>query len=172
MAQKSTANNARTTQVKTTQSNNAPVMPPQPEPQEDSGSSFGRVVENIVHGFALVAITLLTFRFFLLLFGASTSSAFVRFIYRSSEVVMAPFRGIFPSQVSEDSVHYLDFSALFAIVAYALLAYWMKNLIKRSETKARNEETKARNEQWEAQQRMMQSSTTTTTTTKRNQSIQ
>lgn len=138
---------------------NVPVAPP---PPEESSSSFGRVVASIVHGFSVVAITLLTFRFFLLLLGANPVSGFVNFIYRTSEVVMAPFDGIFPTQAGEDGVHILDFSALFAIIVYALLAYWMSRLIKSWE---RKDQLAA----WKAQQEMLQSQSvvTTTTTTKK-----
>lgn len=144
--------------TKTKTQNTTSQLPP--ELQEDKGTPIGRTVINIIHGFALVAITLLTFRFVMLLAGASTTSSFVRFIYRTSDAVMAPFRGIFPPQVSEDGVHYLDFSALFAIVVYALLAWWMASMIRKWERKDKLEE-------WKAQQEMLQNRTTTTTTTTR-----
>ena len=140
-----------TTKTKTYKAQELP-----PELQEDQGTSLGQITIKIIHGFALVAITLLTFRIFLLLFGASTTSSFVRFIYRTSDMVMAPFRGIFPPQVSEDGVHYLDFSALFAIVVYALLAYWMASIISKWDRQQKLE-------QWRAHQEMTESATTTTT---------
>ena len=154
MAQSNANKSRSTSQTKSTQTYQAPP----PDLEEDKGSSFGRVVANIVHGFSMVAITLLTFRFFLLLLGANPTSGFVNFIYRTSDVVMAPFDGIFPTQAGENSVHILDFSALFAIIAYALLAYWMSRLIKRYERADKVAE-------WNAQQQMIQSQSTVTETT-------
>ncbi len=96
--------------------------------------SFGQIVIYIIHGFTVIAETLLAFRFALLLFGANPDVAFTEWIYNSSDVVLAPFRGIFPArEISEVSI--LDFSTLFAMIVYLLISYWLSNLIKKWEEK-------------------------------------
>lgn len=93
--------------------------------------TMAEMVVYSVRIFALVAITLLTLRFFLLLFGANPSSSFTEWIYNSSAIVLQPFRGIFNSRVvSEETGSILDVSVLFAIIMYMLLAYWMGTLIE------------------------------------------
>lgn len=70
----------------------------------------------------------LAFGFFLLLFGASTSAPFVRFVYRVAYEFMYPFRGIFPNhQVGETG--YLSVAGLFAIIAYLFLGAGLQSLI-------------------------------------------
>lgn len=98
--------------------------------------SFGQIVIYIIYGFMVIAETLLAFRFALLLLGASPDAAFTEWIYNSSDVVLAPFRGIFPArEISEVSI--LDFSTLFAMIVYLLISYWLSNLIKKWEEKKR-----------------------------------
>lgn len=89
---------------------------------------FSRAISYVVYGFVVVAIVSLVFAFFLLLFGASTSAPFVRFVYRVAHEFMYPFRGIFPShQVGETG--YLSVAALFAIIAYLFLGAALQSLI-------------------------------------------
>jgi uncharacterized protein YggT (Ycf19 family) len=81
-----------------------------------------------VYAFVLVALTILAFGFFLLLFGANPDASFAEWIYRSLARVMAPFRGIFePVRVDGDSV--LDPSILFAMVVYGLVGLVLNALI-------------------------------------------
>jgi hypothetical protein len=87
----------------------------------------GRAIVWLVYAFAIAAIVIATTAFFLELFGASTSSGFVQWVYRSASRVTAPFRGIFPSHVNGQSV--LDVSLLFAIIMYALFALLVNTLI-------------------------------------------
>jgi hypothetical protein len=87
----------------------------------------GRAIVWLVYAFAIVAIVIATIAFFLQLFGASTSSGFVQWIYRSASRITAPFRGIFPSHTNGQSV--LDVSLLFAIIMYALFALLVNTLI-------------------------------------------
>jgi uncharacterized protein YggT (Ycf19 family) len=86
------------------------------------GVSFlriGRWLVMFVYGFVLLAVTILGIAFVLRLFDASTSASFVRWIYRSTDIVMQPFRGIFPP-VKGESGSVLDLSILFAMVMYFL----------------------------------------------------
>jgi uncharacterized protein YggT (Ycf19 family) len=81
-----------------------------------------------VYAFVLVALTILAFGFFLLLFGANPDASFAEWIYRSLARVMAPFRGIFePVRLDGDSV--LDPSILFAMIVYGLVGLLLNGLI-------------------------------------------
>lgn len=87
-----------------------------------------RALTYFVYGYALVACSFLGLGFFLLLFGANSTTPFVKFVYETAQVFLAPFRGIFPlRQVSETG--YFSPSALFAIMMYLLLALGMNTLI-------------------------------------------
>ena len=53
-----------------------------------------RFLTYLVYAFVLVALTILAFGFFLLLFGANPDAQFAEWVYRSLARVMAPFRGL------------------------------------------------------------------------------
>ena len=72
---------------------------------------------NLVLG---VAWTLLGLRFILRLFGANPTNGFVDWIYTASGDVLAPFRGIFTTANFDGFT--IDFSALFAMLVYGLIA--------------------------------------------------
>ena len=81
--------------------------------------------------FALVE-GFLAIRFLLKIFGASASNGFVNWIYEMSDVLLSPFRGIFPVKVFE-STYILEFSTLFAMLMYAVagiaLAYLLQVMV-------------------------------------------
>ena len=88
----------------------------------------GRALVYLVYFFVTVALIVLTFGFFLLLFGANPDAAFAEWVYRSLDRVMAPFRGIFESiQLDGESV--LDVSVLFAMIVYGIVAIALRALI-------------------------------------------
>ena len=88
----------------------------------------GRFLTYIIYAFVLVALTILAFGFFLLLFGASPDAPFAEWVFRSLARVMAPFRGIFePVPVDGDSI--LDPSILFAMIVYGLAGMLLSSLI-------------------------------------------
>ena len=71
---------------------------------------------------------LIGIRVFLKLFGGSTTAPFVAWIYETTEPLLAPFAGIFPNpQISGGFI--LEFSALFALIVYALVGYLANHLI-------------------------------------------
>jgi len=70
--------------------------------------------------FALVE-GFLAIRFMLKLFGANASNDFVSWWYEMSDVLLSPFRGIFPAKVFENT-YVLEFSTLFAMLMYAFAA--------------------------------------------------
>ncbi len=88
----------------------------------------GRALVYLVYFFVTVALIVLTFGFFLLLFGANPDAAFAEWVYRSLDRVMAPFRGLFESiQLNGKSV--LDVSVLFAMIVYGIVAMALRSLI-------------------------------------------
>ena len=89
----------------------------------------GRALVYLVYFFVTVALIVLTFGFFLLLFGANPDAAFAEWVYRSLDRVMAPFRGLFESiQLNGKSV--LDVSVLFAMIVYGIVAMALHALIE------------------------------------------
>lgn len=92
-------------------------------------TDLGRIVSGVFNFIVGVAILGLVFRVLLRLFGANPTADFVRFIYDSTTPLLSPFRGIFQSEViSKD--HVLEFSTLFAIVIYLLVAWLVTELIE------------------------------------------
>lgn len=67
-------------------------------------------------------------RFLLLLFGANAEAGFVDFVYRVSDVWMAPFLAVFDTQRVAGSV--FEWSALVALVVYAFIAWGLVALVR------------------------------------------
>ena len=86
-----------------------------------------RIVVLFVYAVVLVNLVLLSLGFVMRLFGASTDASFTRWVYRSVDRIMEPFRGMFPSQVSGDSV--FDTSLLFAMIVYAMIGIALHLLV-------------------------------------------
>ena len=78
--------------------------------------------------FAL-AEAFLGLRLILKLFGANVSNGFVQWIYETSDAVLDPFRGIFPTQIFK-STFVLEFSTIFAMIIYALVAMLLVYVIE------------------------------------------
>jgi len=70
---------------------------------------------------------LIAVRFVLLLLGANAEAAFVNMIYTVSGIFMAPFGRIFETQHFGNNS--IEWSALVAIVVYALIAWGLTALI-------------------------------------------
>lgn len=89
-----------------------------------------RAMVWFLYAITVVTVVVLLLAFVLRLLGASTDAAFTRWVYRSSESMMRPFRGIFPVQeVGEQSV--VDVSLLIGAVAYLMLAVGVDALVQR-----------------------------------------
>lgn len=97
---------------------------------------IGRFIAGLINFFVGVAEIFLGLRVLLRLFGANASNGFVQWVYDSSSVLLQPFRGIFPTaEVAPGSV--VDFSALFAMLVYALIGMaflWLANWMTPRET--------------------------------------
>jgi uncharacterized protein YggT (Ycf19 family) len=72
--------------------------------------------------------TIIAIRFLLKLFGASTQSSFVRFMYDITAPLVAPFHGIF-NTVSEGRA-VLEPESLVAMVIYTLIGWGIISLIR------------------------------------------
>lgn len=68
-------------------------------------------------------------RIVLKLFGASTAAPFVQWIYETTEPLLAPFAGMFPSPRLSDGF-ILEFSALFGLMVYAFVGYLLTDLLE------------------------------------------
>ena len=77
--------------------------------------------------FSLIGI-LLIFRFLLKLFGASTASAFVSFIYENTQPLLAPFLFAFPTP-SISGKFVIEFTTLFALFVYGFISYILEEIL-------------------------------------------
>jgi YggT family protein len=77
-------------------------------------SVFIRLVASFVEG-------LLGIRFVLKLFGASTRSTFVSWVFQNTEPLLNPFKNMFPSPALSGFA--IEFSTLFALIIYALIGF-------------------------------------------------
>ncbi len=75
----------------------------------------------VVYLVLVIYVIILLIAFLLLLLGANPTAGFVDWIYGASTRIMAPFRGIFPTQELSDKAVF-EPSYLFAIVIYTILA--------------------------------------------------
>ncbi len=110
-----------------------PARPPAAESAREPPSSrvagaavvslwVGRVLVWLVYAFATVAAILLLIAFFLQLTGANPAAPFAAWVYRSSDVLLKPFRSLYPTATVHDSRSELNLSVVFAIFMYGLFA--------------------------------------------------
>lgn len=85
-------------------------------------------LEAIINFFVGLAELILGLRVLFLLIGANGSSSFVNWIYKTSDTLISPFRGIFNGQTISHG-HILDFTALFAMLMYALFGFLLTSLL-------------------------------------------
>jgi hypothetical protein len=92
--------------------------------------SLARVRQFVDYAFGVV-YGLLALRFLLGLIGARSGAGFVRLIDGLSGPLVAPFRGILPTQqVAPDQSFTFAPSLLVALVAYALLHFAIKGMLR------------------------------------------
>jgi YggT family protein len=91
---------------------------------ESIGSWLSRIVAFV---FGVIELLILV-RFVLRLFGANTQSMFVQWVQQASGIFMAPFIAIFGAQTINGAS--VEWSALVAIVVYALIAWVIVALIR------------------------------------------
>ena len=110
----------------------APVQLAQPLPstqpvQRSPGVSVAERAAQITYLVLGVVEALIITRVILKLLAANPEAGFVRFVYTVSAPLVAPFQGIFPTPVTQNSV--LELSALVAIAVYAVIAWALARLI-------------------------------------------
>lgn len=105
----------------------APASAPGPVSISEEGRYNFRAAAVV--GFIVGAVDILiAARFLGKLFGASSSSAFVNFIYQVSGVLVAPFQGIFGNGGSKGNT--FETADLVAIVVYAVIGWGIVMLIR------------------------------------------
>ena len=79
-------------------------------------------IAGLVSFVATLVEGLLALRILLKLFGASTGAPFVAWVYETTQPLLNPFSGMFPTpQISGGFV--LEFSSIFALMVYAFIGY-------------------------------------------------
>lgn len=86
------------------------------------------IAARVVYYVFGVIEVLIAARFLLLLFGANRDAGFVAFIYGFSSLFMAPFVAVFQTQTAAGAT--FEWSALLALIVYALIAWGIVTLIR------------------------------------------
>lgn len=130
----------------TTQQTQAGGIPSQSIVPEDSGSvkgmRFARWFVWFIWAYFTFVVVILTLSFFLLLFNADPDVDFVAWVYRSADRAMEPFRGIFPTETAGNG-SVIDFSVLFAMIIYGIIASLVSALVSFLDRKIAEERSKA-----------------------------
>ncbi len=86
-------------------------------------------VAALVNFFVGVAELLLLLRVVLRFFNGNPDATFVHWAYSNTSVLLEPLRGVFPSSVGVVQRGWVvDFTALFAMAAYAAAGYLLLSL--------------------------------------------
>lgn len=100
----------------------------------------------LINAFFTVVESLILLRIMLKLFGASASAPFVQWMYATTDPLLYPFLGMFPSPILTGGF-VIEFSAFFGLVVYALLGYAISEIIAtiayRAELRERGRKEKA-----------------------------
>lgn len=113
---------------------------------------FTRWFIRFVWAYFIFVVIVLSTAFFLLLLNANSDVGFVEWVYRSSDRAMEPFRGIFPTATAgQGSI--IDFSILFAIIVYGIIASVTDGLINFIDRKIAEQRSKAQYVAQEAERR-------------------
>lgn len=89
---------------------------------------FSKIIVWLLYFWVMFGVIMLVLRVFLLAFSANMSAGFSRFVARTSDDYLEPFRGIFTGrEVGETG--YFDVSAVFAIIVYLFIAWGFHSLI-------------------------------------------
>jgi hypothetical protein len=95
------------------------------DPYENRRLMAMRVTQLVYWVFGLIE-GLIAIRFVLKALGANPSAGFAQFIYGITNVLVAPFVGLFGSPQAQGSV--LELNSLIALVVYALVAWLLARL--------------------------------------------
>jgi hypothetical protein len=163
----------------TTATSQAGTQPTEPDPHylRSTGrivAMVARFIGYLVYIYILFVEVILFLGFFLLLFGANSSSGFVQWAYRNLDRAMTPFRGIFtPIELGTTGGNQVesifDTSVLFAMIIYGIIGLLVHSLIQWLTYKLRMIERQEHNEEAAyqaevARQQLLRSGVATTTT--------
>lgn len=87
-----------------------------------------QILVSMVNFIVSLVELLLVLRITLKLFAASTVAPFVQWVYETTEPLLAPFAGMFPSPRLTDGF-VIEFSALFALMVYAFVGYLFVDML-------------------------------------------
>lgn len=92
---------------------------------------IGRIFSAILIFFLGIIEVLLGFRFVFMLLAANSTAEFTSTIYATTDPLVAPFNGVFPSfQVAQFS---LDLAAALAMIVYGVVGFVLMQLARRME---------------------------------------
>lgn len=94
-------------------------------PRIDAPSIIVRLIDAVLS----IVLFMLGLRFILKLFAANPETSFVSWVYAVTVSLLSPFSGIFPSPTLENGI-IVEFTTVFAILIYIMLAYLLVELIK------------------------------------------
>ena len=89
------------------------------------------MVARMIDVFVGLAGLMLTLRVILKFFFTVAGGGFVHWAFTTTDVLVAPFRGIFPSPAATPVRWHIDWVALFALAVYAAAGYLLYNLAVR-----------------------------------------
>jgi len=84
-----------------------------------AGMGHHYTVSGMVNLFLTLAELLLTLRVFLKFFFTSAGGGFVHWAFGTTNVLLTPFRGVFPHPTATPGNWHIDWVALFAMAVYA-----------------------------------------------------
>ncbi|RJR27914.1 YggT family protein [candidate division WWE3 bacterium] len=100
--------------------------------QVKTAATSSQTVEYLIYFFFGLLEVLLVFRLVFKLAGASSTSAFVNFIYGLTGLFILPFEGIFRRGVSQglETSSVLEPATLVALVVYAFISWGIVKLVQ------------------------------------------
>jgi hypothetical protein len=89
-----------------------------------------KYISIAVYGLVSIIIALIIVRVFLLVIGANTGSLAVSFIYNTSEIFVAMFRGIYPNVLIDNGRFVIEIFSINALMFYLAIAFLVQKSIK------------------------------------------
>jgi uncharacterized protein YggT (Ycf19 family) len=87
------------------------------------------ILIGLINLILTIVVLFLGLRLILRLFAADPGTPFVSWLYATSEPLISPFQGMFPSPTIDQGM-VLEFSTIFAIFIYVLLAWLLTELVR------------------------------------------
>lgn len=89
---------------------------------------IARIILLLINFVFTIIGSILGLRVLLRFFGANPDTPFVRWVYDSSDSLISPFAGIFPSPKFDGFV--IDFPAIFALIIYLFVGYLIIEVVE------------------------------------------